>query len=437
MDILTECLQGLDATVVEVKKAAPAAVVDELLDPIVEDGLEEDHDFTKVVEAELDAQAKLVVSEQAYNLFVGLAGMYDQISVLAGDTGLTQREALLAQASLQNLVPEHTFLNDVMATQGWGTASTRNEATETSLQAIGERLSRVWQIMLNGMQRAIAAVMNLWHAIFGSLPQLEKKLESTMTAVEAMKTSKPKLAEKTLTFTGASTLAYKGKMDPTSVRTGINETAVVYKAVVESTGQVTSELSKLSTTVTSVMGLSEEELKSRFGDVSGNLAAAMGAIDEPKLPAINREMSGGNILVLHGTGEGNKTAKVKVSKVEGGAGQGAQTADAWGHDDVLRVLKDAKALLEVVSQNQDIPAKIKKAKDAATKEADKLVKTFDKGTLAKWWTRQRVNSILATITSNRYAYIDNVGTHSYNVVRTAVNASLMCTRNFVADDAGK
>jgi len=367
-----------------------------------------DESVAEVAMAETSMQAAVYMEKHALRVFDALESMQSVITEVAGDKGLTVGEATLMREALQNLAPE-LQLGASVSTQCFDANlddDGRRTAWEVSAQAIGERLAAIWRAFVNGALRAMASIADFFSKVFSSAPKLKAKMVALKDEV-----GKAKFAgEGKVKVSGYSRLGLGGKMDPATIAKALGNLDDFMKRVIATKSELVNFYKETGSTVAKAMNEKSESTATELAKTIDTLVKDSNVLaDADKLPGI--ELPGdrkfdNNSLALRSKTTANESMEI----------------DAWSSADCTTVLDAAIAVIDTLLKDTNYPKEANAARKTAMEEVTKLVDSFDRGRLAKWWTRTAVDQYMKAVRKNFVTVYNSGGNLAYSSARAALAA---------------
>lgn len=384
----------------------------------------------------MEAAAEVEQHEQALvelqEIATGLESIQESLQVSLEQGGLDPVAAQFAHhavgAYTERLGIEAA--DQLPALESFGGDTGRQSSTEVSLESVGQTLSNIFEAVRRAIEAIIKAVTDFFTKLFSNAEKLESAVVATQKKVSDAKGS-PK--DKTR-VPNAGVIAYQGKVDASSVASGMAKTNTAYNIMTnEYLKAATSGQKELMSALKDHKSVKEDDRSAvtKFWDnlrgKQKDLTVKVKGI-ESKLKG---DISGGRTFKVETAGEGDaETVTVSFVKSEGGKDDVTNEIDTPNKGDLDKMLAEAKKL---ASNLKDSKKTINDSVDAY-KEVHKVTEELNKdakgGRIGKFMADANSRRAVSVASKNMVQPVQQLSSHVWSVTRGAIAMAEASLKNY-------
>lgn len=342
-------------------------------------------------------------------------------SAIADDSGLTRREAQAYQTAYKAAIGT-ALPSPILSLESFGGDSERLQATQMSLEGVGDTLKKLWEAIKRAVANAMRAVSDFFAKLFGGAKKLRERAEEVLKKLEEKKAAKEELeGGKLKAPKGLDRIHVKGGVQVSDIKGGVS---LVKTNVIAGLADVVNGAEGFyKTLAASIKNRKEAKAAMTAALDSTGYEKAVG-----KITSYTQPLPGGKQLRATITGgEDDKTETVSVPKiklVDTPNNRTPKEADITGVklDDLIAMAKEAVALAKGIEDSKKTRENLSKQRQEVVKETEGLAKDAEKliekaeGT----WTQVKISAALRLANMDLNTAISRVDAYVFGYVRGLV-----------------
>ena len=404
---------------------------DEALDETIMTATLEDAEAALAVEeASQESELAVLTAEELIHAASSLEKIQDSIE--ESERGLSTESAQAYSLAVNGLFGD-AIPNPVASLESFGADSTRMEATEHSLEGIGETLKKVWESIKAAIKKAIEAISKFFTQLFGSIKKAKKKNDEVLSALKKKESDGAAAKEKEIKLTSATSIAKKdGSVDfndsckeiqnfyEADVGFMVNGVLAYYEYlgddVIESlTEEAMEEARKMESelkwyeTITPIKKKVEEAKKPSIDDLPGQAKVTP-------------------VLIDAFTGEGSKTQETTIGHTVTSVDDAKdpnETIKTPSIDDAIEAAECVNEILDAIAKGKEtrdeIIKKRKEVQESVEKKVDEISKSLEKddkgGKKGTKLIQKIMKDIMKKSAKNLTSSIQKADNHCYRYAR--------------------
>lgn len=342
-------------------------------------------------------------------------------SAIADDSGLTRREAQAYQTAYKAAIGT-ALPSPILSLESFGGDSERLQATQMSLEGVGDTLKKIWEAIKRAVANAMRAVSDFFAKLFGGAKKLRERAEEVLKKLEEKKAAKEELeGGKLKAPKGLDRIHVKGGVQIADIKGGVS--------VVKTT--VVGGLDKIVSGAEGVYKTLAASIKDRK-DAETAIAAAMDSKGYKKsvtdMTSFTKPLPGGKQIRSNTTiekeGADSTSSVAKIKLVDTPNDRTPKEAEITGVrlDDLIAMAKEAVALAKGIEDSKKTRENLTKLRQEVVKETEGLAKDAEK-LIEKAdgaWTQAKISASLRLANMDLNTAISRTDAYVFGYVRGLV-----------------
>jgi hypothetical protein len=370
-------------------------------------------DAAEIIEAEAIVQKEEATQDDMEER-VGVAEEMEttlQAAIASGE-GLSPATAAAYQQGFKALFGS-VIENPIATLQSFGGDSQRLAATQYTAQKLGDAIKKIWNAIKQAVLRGIAAVKDFFAKLFGGADGLKKRVEAIRKKLADAKTDGRVAPTDKVKISGGTRLHVAGKMDPASVKAGLNlaskEVSDCAKGILEAADTYYKDVAG---------GLKAADEKALAKLLEGKMEKDVSAV-KMAMQVKGKPLPGGKALVIQASGdtekEGSGAAKIFVGDAPKADYNESEEIQVPNANDLEAMLKSVESIITQLEGRKKQSEDLVKQRDDAIKAGDALIKAGEGGKLSNFFDGAKLSASL------------RLANFSYNRALSSLNGYLFST----------
>lgn len=372
-----------------------------------------------VMSAEAVVEAVSHDISEMQDVAAGLESLTADISATMENGGLEPQAAVFMQhgldAQLSRLGASAEGLTPAM--ESFGGATTREEATQVSMEGIGDTLKKIWNAIKAAVQKSMKAIADFFSKLFGGIEKVITKLEEVVK--DAKKLDKQELKKDAeLKVPAAETLRFGGKVDGKSIAKGVDALAKNVDTVTgDYTKQISKQMAKMMDVIDELNNLDNDE---KMDEVLDGLVNGQD-FDSAKITSEKDLMSGDKVVVAEVETKGKLLIGgglgIKVSESARALDSKDTTVAPLTGSEVAAIAGTVLGALKKIKDGEKAINKIADGRDKATKALEKAVKSGNESV----WGSVKARVMLRAVEHEFGKPVRQISSHTFSVARAVIS----------------
>ena len=357
----------------------------------------------------------------------GLESIVEDLQASLENGGLDTTAAAFAEhavtAHVQPLGLEGHSI--VPSLESFGGYTGREASTQVSIEGISDTIKKIWAAIKAAVQKAIKAVADFFAKIFGGIDKVVKKLEDEKKELKKMVNTHEVKPKAEVTIPHSETLRFNGKLDYSSVTTGIQRlTGLINKVMSEGKGGGIGAAKGLIENTMDVI----EKAKDAKSD-EGLADSLQLLVDGHDLVTKTYEKLETDIVtgdkVYQVVTETDKMPDVtfKLSSKAQPVKDTEKKQEPYPLPSMVNIVENTISALKDADKEKDKIKKLNDAREKAVKVADKAVEDEDKNAVYNVWEKAKSRAILKATQYDIAKPIRDLSKTVFSVGRAVISLS--------------
>jgi hypothetical protein len=363
----------------------------------------------EVIEAEDDV-------EELHEIAEGLESIVASLESAVEDGGLDAQAAIFMQHAIHGYTRRVGLEADaiVPSLESFGGASGKAAATTISVESVKETIQKIWQAIKNAVAKAIQAVTNFFAKLIGGTKKLKERSKALAKSVKEL-SSKKVDAEARIKVPATNTLRYKGKVDVSSINTGM--TALVSAMDKK---ELTSMAKEYYTNVSVMLDKGEELAKQGEEKLIAQLAKGNATVDLMSKAATSIGLMSGDATFKSNASSEGGVDTPSFPTLQKGVGSSIAEGTEISvpkQSELETILKNVDAVIKSIEGKDAVIKSITAERDRSIKAGDKLAKKAADGKLETYVKQAQVQKALRMANFDATSLVRQLSSHGFNVAR--------------------
>lgn len=364
----------------------------------------------EVIEAEDDV-------EELHEIAEGLESIVASLEAAVEDGGLDAQAAIFMQHAVNGYTRRVGLEAEtiVPSLESFGGASGKAAATTISVEGVKETIQRVWQAIKNAVAKAITAAKNFFAKIFGGVKKLRERHGALSKTVNDLSGKK---AEGKIKVAAANTLRYNGKVDASSVATGLKNTAEVGDKVFNKlTAGAASFYSNAAQKIANKDALEKSDqnaLEALLTEANAKFVVA-----SKEITSYTKAMAGDASFKSEGKESSSMIPTLKKGVIGSNVNEGIEI-DVPSQSDLKSMLDSLDTIIKLMENKKSTVESLSTAREETVKKTETFVKMVSTGKFDEKLTNAKVSWALRSVNSDLTRPINSFVSYAFTVVRAGL-----------------
>ena len=308
--------------------------------------------------------------------------------------------------------------NPVASLESFGGESECAEATQVSLEGIKETVEKIWEAIKRAVSNAIKATADFFAKLFGGVGKMEKRIEDLKKDLSKAKSEKYEAKDGTFKVPGADRLEMDGKITEAAIKKGMT---FVNDGMLALSGEVQESAMKVYKEISDFYKKAD-----KAEDIVSVKKTVETIIEKGSKKTIGAMGPGGKTVVTTegSDAESTSTKTIKIAdhpKAKNFDGKKEiKTPSLSFIEDMLTSAEDGVKYLSNAKKDR---GDLKDVREGVMDEAEKWVKTAEKGSLGEAWTEKKVSAALRLSQNSLFNNLGRIDSYIFGYNRALVAAA--------------